>query len=82
MHWLSRLWFNYFWSSDKGNGPEAIQQTALYAAIAITFVPPLRKWFENHMKNLHAKLDEAHRKMDHIIEHHPDIPPLPPKETP
>jgi hypothetical protein len=80
VHWLSNLWFNYFWSSDKGNGPEAIQQTALYAALATVFVPVIRHWAEAHVKAFHEKLDLVHQKMDHIIEHHPDIPAFVPKE--
>jgi hypothetical protein len=63
MHFLNYIWINYFWSSDKGNGPEGLQQTALYGAIALLFVPVVRRW----IKHVHAKLD-------HIIQHHPDIP--------
>jgi hypothetical protein len=80
VHWFSNLWYNYFWSSDKGNGPEAIQQTVLYAALAVTFVPVVRHWFEGHMKALHEKFTEHERMLKHIIENHPDIPPLPPRE--
>jgi hypothetical protein len=70
MHTLSYLWFHYFWPSDMGNGPEALQQTVVYGAIAVIFVPVVRKWFRRHVAELHAK-------MDHIIKHHPDIPDLP-----
>ena len=65
---MSNLWFGYAWPSIKGNGPEAIFQTVLYGAIAIIFVPPIRRWFVEEHKKIHAKLD-------HVIKHHPDIPP-------
>lgn len=103
MHWIGHLWSAYFWPSDEGNGPEAIQQTVVYAAIAVLVWPPARKAIhlfvdrkadsiKAHMSNevtivhnararadadLHAKLDETHRMMRHIIEHS-DIPDLPP----
>ena len=76
MHWLDTQWFGYWWPSDKGNGPEAIQQIVLGAVVVAIFVPPIRAWFRRHVKALHEKLDLAHQKMDHIILHHPDIPPF------
>ena len=71
MNWLYTLWFGYFWPSLKGNGPEALVQTVVYGVIAIIFVPPVRRWFAGHMNAVHAKLD-------HIIKHHPAIPPFTP----
>ena len=65
--------------------------------IAALLYPPIRRRilrFVDHKANaikahidkghaeLHAKLDEGHRMIRHVIEHHPDIPPLPPKENP
>ena len=67
MHWLYGLWFNYFWPSLKGNGPEALVQTAVYGTIAVIFIPPVRKWARREAEKLHGKLD-------HVIKHHPDIP--------
>lgn len=66
---IHTLWFGYFWPSLKGNGPEALIQTAVYGALAYILIPPVRDWFNNHMKSLHEKVD-------HIIKHHPDIPPF------
>ena len=63
MHWFSYQWFTYWWSSDKGNGPENIQWTVL-ALIAVSFLVPAVR---NYFKRVEAKLD-------HIITHHPDIP--------
>ena len=78
MHTLWYLWLAYGWSSLKGNGGEALCQTVAYAAIAIAIYPPLRKWLTREEREAAAEL---HRKMDHIIHHHPDIPPLPPSPS-
>jgi len=90
VHW-HHLWFGYFVPSLWGNGPEALVQTVVYGTLALVLVPPVRKWVERHVKahfdqlharldkektELHAKLDSAHQKLSHIIEHHPDIPPF------
>ena len=80
--WISNLWFNYAWSSDKGNGPEAIQQTIIYAAIAVVLIPPIRKAIERFAKrhvdsikaHAAAEHDALHEKLDHIIHHSGDIP--------
>lgn len=71
---MSNLWFSYFWPSLKGNGPEALVQTVLYAGIAALVWPPARRWFKREYQEVHAKLD-------HVIKHHPDIPAFKPKET-
>ena len=65
--WLHTQWFGYFWPSDKGNGPEAIQQTLVYGLIAAILIPPVRHFFKRHFEKLHSK-------MDHIIEHTESIP--------
>jgi ABC-type Fe3+ transport system permease subunit len=57
---LHNLWFNYAWSSDKGNGPEAIQQTILYALVAALFIPIVRHFIQRELKKAH---DEIH---DHL----------------
>lgn len=67
MHWLNYIWISYFWSSDKGNGPEAIQQTLLAVVAAAILIPVVRKAIKRESAHLHAKLD-------HLIKHHPDIP--------
>ena len=79
------VWFRYFVPSLWGNGPEAIVQTVGYAVIGALLMPPVRRWLsrvkdeiKDHVSGenaaLHAKLDMAHEKMDHIIRYHPDIP--------
>ena len=75
MHTLWYLWIAYFWPSLKGNGPEALVQTLVYAAIAIVLYPPLRDWI-THEAHSGEKL--LHDKLDHIIKHHPDVPPFVP----
>jgi uncharacterized membrane protein len=76
---LNSIWINYFWSSDKGNGPEAIQQTVLYAAVAAILIPAVHRFVKRELEKIHNKLDSAHMKMDHIIFHSKDIPELPSK---
>jgi hypothetical protein len=88
-HWLPNLWFNYAWPSDKGNGPEALQQTIIYAAIAVLLIPPIRKAIErfakrhvesikNHIvaenKAIHEKLDRHEKLQHHIILNSRSIP--------
>lgn len=78
--WLPNLWFNYAWSSDKGNGPEAIQQTILYGAVALVLIPPLRhaleRFAKRHVADLKAHVTEEHRKLhekvdaSHALMHH------------
>lgn len=64
------LWFGYVWPSLKGNGPEAIFQSIVYGMIAFAVYPPLRDWAKRESAHIHGRLD-------HIILHHPDIPPYP-----
>ena len=76
VHTLYILWFGYFKPSLYGNGPEALVQTAAYAAIAVAIYPPLRKFIEREAHSGEALL---HEKLDHLIKHHPDIPDFKPK---
>ena len=88
MGWFQNLWINYFWASDKGNGPEALQQTVIYATIAVLLVPPIRHALERFAKRhvesikahaeaenakIHEKIDASHKLMHHIITQHPGI---------
>jgi hypothetical protein len=69
LHWFwpSNLWFNYGWSSDKGNGPEALQQTIVYAALALILIPPVRKFLQHEFHKVHAKIEAVHET---VKEHH------------
>jgi hypothetical protein len=61
--WLSNLWFGYGWLSDKGNGPEAIQQTILYAAIAVILVPAVRRFLRLEFAKVHTKIEQGHAEI-------------------
>ncbi len=85
MNWLYNLWFNYGWASDKGNGPEALQQTVIYGLIAVVLIPPIRhaleRFAKRHVESIkaHAEAENKaiHDRLEHIIKHHPDIPDYP-----
>jgi hypothetical protein len=92
LNWLSSFWFNYEWPSLKGNGPEALTQTVVYGIIIILIVPPIREWFKceyekvkhhatKEVATLHARIDDTHAHLDHLIKHLPDVPPMP-REAP
>lgn len=63
--WLWILWFEYGWSSDKGNGPEALQQTILYAAIVAVLVPVVRAFIKRELAKAH---DEIHEHLHDIAD--------------
>jgi hypothetical protein len=68
-HWLPSLWWGYGWPSDKGNGPEALQQTIAYALIAAVFVPPVRHFIALEFHKVHLKVDAVHQTVkDHVEE--------------
>jgi ABC-type Fe3+ transport system permease subunit len=71
-HWASNLWFNYGWSSDKGNGPEAIQQTILYAVVAAVFIPVVRHFIAKEFAKVHQSIHihgtEITAHLHHIAE--------------
>jgi len=69
MGWLHELWFGYFWPSLQGNGPEDILSYLVIGGGVTLIGQKLLKEWRAHHAHLHAKLD-------HIIEHHPDIPPF------
>jgi hypothetical protein len=66
VNWLHTLWFGYVWPSCEGNGPEAIVEIAFGVLLGRIVWPKIK-----------AHLDYIKRQNAHIIEHHPDIPPLP-----
>jgi len=91
--WLPNLWFNYAWSSDKGNGPEALQQTIVYGAIAVILVPPIRhaleRFAQRHVdaikQHVSDEHDIMHEHIAHFLKHkdNPNPPPfVPTKERP
>lgn len=80
MNWLHSLWFTYEWPSDQGNGPEAVTEMLVVGFVGSFFVPRVRKWWSRHIEDLKTHVSgenkDLHRKLDHIIKHHPDIPDL------
>lgn len=89
MSWLHNLWFNYAWSSDKGNGPEALQQTVIYGLIAVVLIPPIRhameRFAKRHVESIKSHVEhenaKVHAKLDHVIKHSKDIPDYKPPGT-
>ena len=67
--WISNLWFGYGWSSDKGNGPEGLQQTVLYAAIALLFVPVVRRFLRREFRKVHTRIERGHDEVHEHLQH-------------
>jgi hypothetical protein len=85
MNWLHHFWFTYEWPSDQGNGPEAVSEMLLVAFFGTLLIPRVRRWWKRHIEDLKNHISgenkDLHEKLDHIIKHHPDIPPMPPKRN-
>ena len=84
---LHNLWFGYWWPSLKGNGPEDSTSLLIVGIISAFLIPAVRRFFHRGWDRLHSKLDglgdhhrETQRMLRHVIDQHPDIDPLPPKE--
>ena len=75
---MSNLWFGYFWPSLQGNGPEALVQTVVYGAIALIFVPPIRKFIQRHVESIKQHIEQEnahiHAKLNHVILNSKSIP--------
>jgi hypothetical protein len=80
------FWERWVWPAGGSGGiPGDVVATFIWvilAAIATTILyPPMRRTLEAFVKrHIAAGTAELHAKLDHIIEHHPDIPPYHPKE--
>ena len=80
------FWDRWIWPAGGSGGiPGDVIATLIWVIIggivgALVW-PPTRRAIEQFVKR-HAEgaNEELHRKLDHIIAHHPDIPPLPPKD--
>jgi hypothetical protein len=77
----STFWDRWVWPAGGSGGmPGDVVATLIWviiAAIATTLLyPPFRRAIEAFVKRHIAEgTSELHAKLDHIIEHHPDIPP-------
>jgi transcription elongation factor GreA-like protein len=77
----STFYDRWIWPAGGSGGiPGDVVATLIWiviAAIATSLLyPPLRKAVEKFIKrHFEAATAELHAKLDHIIEHHPDIPP-------
>lgn len=74
VHEFWSLWFNYFWPSLKGNGPEALVQTVAYAAVGVVLLPVFRKVLREEAERAHklavGELNEAEddlRKVEAVL---------------
>ena len=91
-HWFAARLQSDFWPIDKATVAPNILASIIQAIVVVTvmavFYPPLRRAIDaaaaRHKNEIKAhitnELGEVHRKMDHIIYHHPDIPPRPTTE--
>lgn len=78
------FWSHWVWPAGASGGiPGDVVGSVVYTVIAVlvgsALYPPLRRRLERWVhRHLEAHMGELHRKLDHIIAHHPDIPDLPP----
>lgn len=69
MHWLWHVIYLDFWPPDASRvGPNLVAS----AVLAVLAAPKVVKEWRKHI----AHRDAMHKKLDHIIFHSPDIPPL------
>ena len=85
-HWFAARLGQDFWPIDRSaiapNLLASLVQAVGVVAIMAFFYPPMRRAVERaatrHKEELKAHITSelalVHAKMDHIIEHHPDIP--------
>ena len=57
LHWIHQQWLSYWWPSDLGNGPEAIQEMGVVALVTSLVYPPMRHYVQHEFEKLHHKID-------------------------
>lgn len=78
----SSFFERWIWPAGGSGGiPGDVVATLIWvilAGVATTILyPPVRRAVEKFVKrHIEAGTAELHAKLDHIIEHHPDIPPF------
>jgi hypothetical protein len=69
-HALAIMWTYSAWAGNISAG-------IIVAVVASLFWPPMRRRLDAFVKgHIIAANADIHRKLDHIIRHHPDIPDL------
>jgi hypothetical protein len=83
LHEAWYVWIDYFWSSLKGNGPEALIQTVVYGAIAAAIYPPFRDYLKKESEKMHGRLTDLEGHIKRVHRHlgiepveDQDVPPL------
>jgi hypothetical protein len=67
-----------FWPPDSSRIAPNIVAALVGGVVSVTFMLIFYKPFRDAVSRLiHRHTDSLHAKLDHIIEHHPDIPPMP-----
>lgn len=90
-HWFAARLQSDFWPIDKATvAPNILASLIIFDVVTLAaglFYPPFKKaldrGFARHKSDVtdalkaHVtdELAEVHKKIDHIIDHHPDIPP-------
>lgn len=70
LHEISYQWFTYWWLSDKGNGPEAIQQIAIGVVGAAALLPIARKVIRNDVRRVHSEMTGVDHELEKLL---PDL---------
>ena len=65
------------WEPVKTNIGAGVWWAVIVGIVSTIVYPPLRRKVSNFIQKENSDL---HKKLDHIIKHHPDIPPLPKDE--
>jgi type II secretory pathway pseudopilin PulG len=78
---MSNFYFNWWWPSIKGNGPEDLTSLIIVGIVASILIPRVRRWWKvraEHLaareRELHAKIDHAIRQNAHLINHTKGVP--------
>jgi hypothetical protein len=85
---IASFFSEWIWPAGLNGGTPGdvfgtLEWIVIAAIVGSVLYPPIRRRVEAFVKrHAHEANIELHRKLDHIIEYHPDIPPLPPKDDP
>lgn len=72
MSWLHTFWFDYWWSSIKGNAPEDVTSLIIVGILSAILIPAVRHWFEQLEQRIKdhvtAQHDELHAHLHHLTD--------------